>query len=79
MAIEDYIECEFCGAPVNPKEYGAWKKVTGWTRIRAQGGTNTISMPGPPLAWAHKMCFEDEKMKRRRNSAPPQDSLFEKE
>lgn len=36
------LPCSFCGEPVDPTADGVGREVTGWEKIRAQGGANSI-------------------------------------
>lgn len=68
------IPCEFCGKPVDIKAIGNYRRVTGWVANRKQGGTNSVTLPSSPLAWAHGDCVMQEKNKGA--VSWDQDSMF---
>jgi hypothetical protein len=73
---QDYVKCFFCERPVDPHGLGTYRKVVGWTKVRAQGGTNSISLMSPPMAYAHKDCVEIRKLRGESWDAEGQNSLF---
>lgn len=48
--------CQFCGEPVNPEL--DWRRVVGWERRRAQGGTNAVALREPLGQWACRTCID---------------------
>ena len=64
--------CQFCGDPINPRQPGVWRRVSGWVQNRKQGGANHIALPEAEIGFACNICIDIKTSK----SAPPQDSLF---
>jgi hypothetical protein len=54
-------KCFFCGDTVNVGEIGVYRKVSGWSQVRPQGGINSLAFMTPPEAWAHSACIDREK------------------
>ncbi len=53
-------KCTFCDGPVSADR--DYRKVVGWERNRAAGGTNAIAAREPQDEWACTTCIE--KLKR---------------
>ncbi len=68
------VQCEFCQEPVEVGAIGAYRKVIGWTQVRKQGGSNSISLASEPLAWAHGYCLDE--IRTRGTVSLDQDPLF---
>lgn len=54
--------CELCHKPIDSRKLAAdenvYRKATGWTRRRAQGGANAIRLAVYHEEFAHKTCVE---------------------
>ena len=64
--VDMMFACEFCGEDVDPRGLGNYRRVLGWTQIRKQGGTNSVTLASDPLGWAHGNCVDVEKMKQKK-------------
>lgn len=38
-----YPKCEFCGADVDPRKPGTFRKVTGWAETRSRAGIHGLT------------------------------------
>lgn len=54
-------KCFFCGDDVRVGEVGTYRKVSGWSQVRPQGGINSLAFMTPPEAWAHSACIDRQK------------------
>lgn len=50
--------CTFCGDTVDPKQ--DYRRVEGWERARAAGGTNAVRLRRPTDVWACRFCVDKE-------------------
>jgi hypothetical protein len=67
LGDENLDVCKFCAEELNTKELGVYRQVTGWSQIRASGGSNSLTLTSSPHAWAHARCLQDEKLRRSGN------------
>lgn len=58
------VRCEFCHEELDPRAVGNYRRVVGWTQVRSQGGTNSITLPSEPMGYAHGTCIDIEKLRR---------------
>ena len=64
MAHDNLPRCTFCNEAITkPLDPGVWRKVTGWVQSRKQGGANAVKYPSEPLAYAHAICLETERLR----------------
>lgn len=53
--------CEFCGEAVDEGDrYNTYRKVSGYERLRTQGGTNALRLRQPLEQYAHLDCIKRE-------------------
>jgi uncharacterized protein RhaS with RHS repeats len=38
------VACHFCGARISPDAPGTYRRVTGWEKVRTQGGANAVTL-----------------------------------
>ena len=50
--------CVFCNLELDSDQPGVYQRVTGWERLRKQGGTNAIRLPQRQYEWACGDCIE---------------------
>ena len=62
--MKSTAKCFFCNELVKVGEVGVYRKVSGWSQIRPQGGINSLAFMTPPEAWAHSACIDREKQVR---------------
>lgn len=59
-----FPRCTFCNEVITkPLDPGVWRKVTGWVQSRKQGGANAVRYPSEPIAYAHGICLETERLR----------------
>jgi hypothetical protein len=52
------VACAFCDQPVNTELPGALIEVSGWSRIRTEGGTNALRERKSLGRAAHDVCLD---------------------
>jgi len=65
--------CTFCGDPIDPRQVGVWRRVSGWVQNRKAGGANHIALAEPEIGFACNICID---IKTSKSSGYQQDSLF---
>lgn len=56
------VNCHFCRNPIETKTLGVYRKVTGWAKIRAQGGSNAVSLQVEHDQWSCAGCITSQKL-----------------
>jgi hypothetical protein len=56
-------------------EVGVYRKVSGWSQVRPQGGINSLAFMTPPEAWAHSACIDRQKQVKS-GRVPQEETLF---
>jgi hypothetical protein len=64
-------QCSICGEGFNPAVVSMYREVTGWEKLRDQGGANSITLRKETGLYACKPCIE-----RRQRGREGQGSLL---
>lgn len=57
------VKCEKCGNPI-PDPDNHYQYTTGWTKRRAQGGTNALRLKQTEERFRHRVCVEQDHLGR---------------
>lgn len=65
--------CFHCGIIIDTASTGVFQRITGWTKNRASGGANQISLAERSPSWACRGCID----RLRAGVSIDQEALFE--
>lgn len=71
-----HVRCYHCNEEIDTDAIGVYRKVVCWLRNRPQGGSNSATLPSPPIAWSCFSCIERIKLRGPEAWDTEQNSLF---